>query len=126
MRALTAALLCTAALNAAAAAPDDAAMQKLAADSGCMTCHRIEPGGAGPQGLAPIGPSWREVAARYRGRKDAAEQLVRTVLAGSSPYESHWKGKVSGLAMPPNAVVLKEPQAKRLVAWILALPQIKP
>lgn len=122
MRALTAALLCTAALNAAGAAPDDAAMQKLAADSGCMTCHRIEPGGAGPQGLAPIGPSWREVAARYHGRKDAAEPLVRTVLAGSSPYESHWKGKVSGLAMPPNAVVLKEPQAKRLVAWILALP----
>jgi cytochrome c len=122
MRALTAALLSAAALHAAAAAPDDAALQKLATDSGCMTCHRIEPGGAGPQGLAPIGPAWREVALRYQGRKNAAEQLVRTVLAGSSPYDSHWKGKVSGLAMPPNAVVLKEPQAKRLVAWILALP----
>ncbi len=126
MRALTAALLTGAALNAAAAAPDDAAMQKLATDSGCMTCHRIEPGGAGPQGLAPIGPAWREVSGRYRGQKDAAEKLTRTVLAGSSPYESHWKGKVSGLAMPPNAVVLKEPQAKRLVAWILALPPAKP
>lgn len=122
MRALTAALLAFAALNAAAAAPDDAAMLKLATDSGCMTCHRLEPGGTGPQGLAPIGPGWREVAARYRGRKDVVEQLTRTVLAGSSPYESHWKGKVSGLAMPPNAVVLKEPQARRLVTWILTLP----
>jgi cytochrome c len=126
MRALTAALLGAAALHAAAATPDDAAMHKLAADSGCTTCHGLDPSGAGAQGLAPIGPAWRAVAARYKGRKDAAEQLTRTVLAGSSPYDSHWKGKVAGLAMPSNAVVLKEPQARRLVAWILALPPAKP
>jgi cytochrome c len=42
-------------------------------------------------------------------------------MKGSNPYESHWKGKVSGLAMPPNAVAIKEADAKKLVGWILAL-----
>lgn len=131
MRAYAAALLigailpvCTIGAHAATptAAKDDAAMRQLAADSGCMTCHHIDPGAKGPQGLAPIGPAWREVAARYKGQKDAQEKLTHTVLTGSNPYESHWKGKASGLAMPPNAVVLKEPEARKLVAWILSLP----
>lgn len=97
------------------------AMVKLATNSGCMTCHHIEPGGKGPDGLAPIGPAWRDVSAKYKGQKGAAAQLTHTVLTGSNPYESHWKGKVSGLAMPPNAVAIKEPDAKKLVAWILGL-----
>lgn len=97
------------------------AMVKLATNAGCMTCHHIEPGGKGLDGLAPIGPAWRDVSAKYKGQKGAAAQLTHTVLTGSNPYESHWKGKVSGLAMPPNAVAIKEPDAKKLVAWILGL-----
>lgn len=97
------------------------AMVKLATSAGCMTCHHIEPGAKGPDGLAPIGPAWRDVSAKYKGQKAAATQLTHTVLTGSNPYESHWKGKVSGLAMPPNAVAIKEADAKRLVGWILAL-----
>jgi cytochrome c len=53
--------------------------------------------------------------------KGAADQLVRTVMVGSNAYTSHWKGKVSGLAMPPNEVAIKEADARRLVDWILAL-----
>jgi cytochrome c len=105
-----------------ALAADDAAMQALAQRSGCLTCHGVEAGAKGPEGLAPIGPAWRDVAARYHGQKDAVDKLTRTVMAGSSPYESHWKGKVSGLAMPPNAVAIKEADARRLVQWIVALP----
>ena len=97
------------------------AMVKLATNAGCMTCHQIEPGGKGPDGMAPIGPAWRDVSAKYQGQKDAASKLTHTVLTGSNPYESHWKGKVSGLAMPPNAVAIKEPDAKKLVGWILGL-----
>lgn len=100
-------------------------MLKLAQASGCMTCHQIEPGGKGPEGLAPIGPPWKDVAAKYKGQKDAAAQLTHTVMSGSNPYESHWKGKVSGLAMPPNAVAIKEADAKRLVKWILAMDAAK-
>lgn len=107
--------------SASAAGPDEA-MLKLAASSGCITCHGLEPGGKGPDGLAPIGPAWKDVAAKYKGVKDAPAQLTHTVLQGSSPYESHWKGKVSGLAMPPNKVAISEADAKKLVGWILALP----
>jgi cytochrome c len=104
-----------------AARADDAAMLKLASQSGCMTCHQVEPGGKGPDGMAPIGPAWRDVAAKYKGKKDAAKDLTRTVMTGSNPYDSHWKGKVSGLAMPPNAVAISEANAGKLVDWILAL-----
>lgn len=120
-----AALLLTAALalsaQAARAADNDVTMLKLATNAGCMACHHIEPGAKGPDGLAPIGPAWRDVSTKYKGQKDAADKLTRTVLAGSNPYESHWKGKVSGLAMPPNAVAIKEADAKQLVKWILGL-----
>jgi cytochrome c len=118
--ALALALAALASTGAQAAGKDDANL-KLATTSGCMTCHQIEPGGKGPDGLAPIGPAWKDVAAKYKGQKDASAKLTHTVLTGSNPYESHWKGKVSGLAMPPNAVAIKEPDAKQLVRWILSM-----
>ena len=111
----------TLASTGALAAGNDVSMRKLATNAGCMTCHHIEPGAKGPDGLAPIGPAWREVSAKYQGQKDAASKLTHTVMSGSNPYESHWKGKVSGLAMPPNAVAIKEADAKQLVKWILSL-----
>ena len=109
----------------AASDPADPAMLKLASRSGCLTCHHVDPGAKGPDGLPPIGPAWRDVSAKYKSQKDAPEQLTRTVLTGSSLYASHWKGKVSGVAMPPNAVAITEPNARALVGWILALDQHK-
>lgn len=97
------------------------AMLKLAASAGCVACHQVEPGGKGPEGLAPIGPAWKDVAAKYKGQAGAEKQLTHTVLTGSNPYQSHWKGQVSGLAMPPNAVAIKRGDAKQLVRWILSL-----
>ena len=99
--------------------PDD--MKKLATVSGCMTCHSIESGKPGPEGNAPIGPAWEDVAEQYAGKPGAQDFLTRIVLEGSSPYSSHWKGKVSGLSMPPNAVAITEGNARRLVSWILSL-----
>lgn len=115
-------LILSAALLAAPAwANDDAAALKLATNAGCMTCHHLEPGAKGPNGLPPIGPAWRDVAAKYKSVKGAQQQLTATVLAGSSPYESHWQGKVSGLSMPPNKVAISEADAARVVSWILSL-----
>ncbi|MGM9487613.1 c-type cytochrome [Ideonella sp. YS5] len=110
-----------AAAGAAHAASSDDAMLTLASHSGCMACHHVDPGAKGPDGLPPVGPSWRDVAAKYRGQKDAEGNLTTTVLKGSNPYDSHWKGKASGLAMPPNKVAISEGDAKKLVHWILAL-----
>jgi cytochrome c len=110
----------------AAARADVRAMLQLANKSGCMTCHHIDPGAKGPDGLPPVGPAWRDVASKYKGQKDAAKTLTHVVLTGSNPYDSHWKGKASGLAMPPNAVAINEADAKKLVGWILALKPAKP
>lgn len=125
LAALPTLLIMALAASPAARADGDGPMLKLATNSGCLTCHHIEPGGKGPDGLPPIGPAWRDVAAKYRGQKAALDTLTHTVISGSSPYDSHWKGQVSGLAMPPNAVVLKEAEARRLVQWILALDPAK-
>ena len=104
----------------ASPAADDP-MLTLANKSGCLTCHHIEPGGKGSDSLPPIGPAWRDVAIKYAGVEGATESLTRTVMTGSNPYASHWKGKVSGLAMPPNEVAISEADARKLVTWILGL-----
>lgn len=112
------------ALGCAAARADaklDVEMYALATSSGCLICHHIESGAKGPNGMAPIGPNWEDVALRYRGKKNVADTLVKTVLQGSNAYSAHWVGKVSGLAMPPNAVAISEEDARRLVNWILDL-----
>lgn len=99
----------------------DTQMKTLAAKSGCLTCHHVEQGSNGPNGLAPIGPNWQDVANKYQGQANASNILVSRVMQGTSPYNSHWQGKVSGLAMPPNAVAINQTDAKQLVDWILAL-----
>jgi len=121
-RTLAALLACSLGTTLALAdAKNDTEMKKLAASSGCMTCHGIESGKPGPNGLNPIGPPWLDVAKQYKGKPGASEFLTRVVLEGSNPYSSHWKGKVSGLSMPPNAVAITEGNARLLVNWILAL-----
>ncbi|GAA6142939.1 c-type cytochrome [Hydrogenophaga sp. 5NK40-0174] len=115
------ALLSTAAGMAQAEAPTEQEALKLATGAGCMTCHHIDPSAKGPDGMAPIGPAWKDVSAKYAGQTDAQAKLTQIVLAGSSPYESHWKGKVSGLSMPPNKVAISEADAGKLVSWILTL-----
>lgn len=113
--------LSAAAHLAHADAKNDNEMKQLAAKSGCTTCHGIEANKPGPNGMKPIGPAWIDVAAQYRGKPGATEFLTRVVLEGSNPYSSHWKDKVSGLSMPPNAVAITEGNARLLVNWILAL-----
>lgn len=115
------AALALAAQGAMADAKHDEEMKKLAAHSGCLTCHGIEEAKPGPDGMAPIGPAWIDVAKQYKGKPGADDFLTRVVLEGSNPYNSHWKGKVSGLAMPSNAIAIKQADARALVRWILAL-----
>lgn len=117
----TAALAALASAAPARSGSDDDAMLALASRSGCVTCHHIDPGSKGPDGLPPVGPAWRDVSNKYTGQRGAEDSLTRIVFGGSTPSLSHWKGQAGGPAMPPNQVTISEADARRLVKWILAL-----
>jgi cytochrome c len=80
------------------------ANEKLAQASGCMTCHAID--------KKVIGPSYKEVAEKYRGDKSAEGKLFQKVKAGG-------KGVWGETPMPPNAHV-KDDDIKTLVQWVLS------
>ncbi len=107
--------------SAAQADAKDDAMRHLASKSGCFICHGIELDSKGPDGMKPVGPPWKAVAARYKGNKNAVKELTAAVMGGTSPYSRHWKDETSGVAMPPNGVAINEIDAKRLVEWILSM-----
>ncbi len=82
---------------------DDAEMQALATKSACMSCHGID--------KKIVGPSYKDVAAKYKGSKGAEAKLVDKVKAGG-------KGVWGEVPMPPNAAV-KDEDIKSLVHWVL-------
>jgi cytochrome c len=59
-----------------------------------------------------VGPGYKDVAAKYKGNKEATAMLVKKVIGGGS-------GVWGPIPMPPNPV--KEDEAKLLVDWILAM-----
>ena len=81
------------------------ANEKLAQSSGCMTCHGVD--------KKVIGPSYKEIAAKYRGDKGAEAALVTKVKAGG-------KGVWGDMPMPPNAH-LKDEDIKTMVRYVLSL-----
>ena len=74
-------------------------------DDNCLGCHALN--------QKIVGPSYKDVAARYRGQKDAEATLVSHVLKGSKDV---W----GPVPMPANTNVT-EAEAKKLVAWVLSL-----
>lgn len=83
----------------AARAADAEAAQALARQNNCYRCHAID--------TAKIGPSWKAVAARLKGRKDATEFLINHLTTGR---ENH------------PVVKAKSPdETRNLVEWLLSL-----
>lgn len=85
----------------------------LAQESGCLSCHR---------GAAQwIGPSYKDVAERYAGTKDAEAMLARRIVEGTAPAGQGWMadGKARLPFMPPNGVTAAD--ARRLAAWVLGI-----
>jgi len=78
-----------------------AMMQKY----GCAACHAVD--------KKILGPAYQDVAAKYKGDKDAAAKLVQKVKSGGA-------GVWGQVPMPPNAAVPDE-DVKALVSWILTL-----
>lgn len=78
------------------------ANMELAQKSGCLACHAAD--------KKLVGPSYKDIAGKYKGDKGAEASLVQKVLKGGS-------GVWGQIPMPPNNVT--EPQAQQLVKWIL-------
>jgi cytochrome c len=96
--------LTLAALALLAAAPAHANLE-LAQKKACLACHSVD--------NKIVGPSYKDVAKKYRGQKDAEAKLVQKVLKGG-------KGAWGEVPMPANPQV-SEAEAKQLVHWILSL-----
>ncbi len=78
----------------------------LAQKSGCFTCHTIT--------KKLVGPAWNDIAAKYRGQKDAEAKLIDKVAKGG-------KGVWGKLPMPPNSPKINDSDIKTLVRFILSL-----
>jgi cytochrome c len=91
-------------LSVALAAGPAFANADLAQKKNCMACHAID--------KKLVGPSYKDVAAKYAGQKDAAAALAQKVLKGGS-------GVWGPVPMPANAQV-SEAEVKQLVAWVLS------
>jgi cytochrome c len=78
--------------------------EKLAQSNGCLTCHSVE--------KKILGPSYKDVAAKYNGDKGAEASLAKKVKEGGT-------GEWGAFTMPPNSQV-KDADIAALVKWILA------
>ncbi len=80
--------------------------QALAQKSGCLACHSLD--------KKVLGPSYKDVAAKYKGDKGAEAKLVAKVKAGGS-------GVWGPMPMPANSPQVKDEDIKTIVQWILSL-----
>jgi cytochrome c len=90
------------AMSAAVSAPAFA-QADLAQKKNCLACHAVD--------KKVVGPSYKDVAAKYAGQKDAVDKLTQKVMKGGS-------GVWGAVPMPANPQV-NEAEAKQLVQWIL-------
>jgi cytochrome c len=72
------------------------AQEALAKSSGCLNCHTVD--------TKKIGPSFKDVAAKYKGKPDAESMLV---------------AKISGGKEHPAAKATAD-DVKSLVKWVLS------
>jgi cytochrome c len=91
--------------GAAHAALDNTQAEALMKKDGCAACHSID--------KKIVGPAYVDVAAKYKGDKNAQAMLAKKVKEGGV-------GAWGQIPMPPNSAV---PQADidNLVSWILTL-----
>jgi cytochrome c len=93
-----------AALGLVAVASPALADEALAKKYACTACHAVD--------KKLVGPSYKDVAAKYKGDAKAEENLAVKVKKGGS-------GVFGPVPMPPNPNVPDADVAK-LVKWVLA------
>ena len=80
--------------------------QALVQASDCLRCHGMD--------RRYVGPSFRQIAARYQDRPDAAAYLARKIREGSV---GEW-----GRTVMPRHPQVNEVQAQAMALWVLSLP----
>ena len=93
-----------AALASLTAALPASANEELAKKHACFACHSTD--------KKLVGPSYKDVAAKYRADKGAEAKLVEKVKKGGT-------GVWGQVPMPPNAAV-PDADLHTLVKWILS------
>ncbi|TAH44944.1 MAG: c-type cytochrome [Betaproteobacteria bacterium] len=76
----------------------------LAKAKNCLACHAVD--------KKLVGPSYKDVAAKYAGQKDAAATLATKIQKGGV-------GVWGQVPMPPNPQV-NDADAKTLAEWVLS------
>lgn len=77
----------------------------MAQKKNCLACHATD--------KKVIGPSYKDVAAKYAGQKDAADKLAQKIVKGGS-------GVWGAVPMPANPQV-NDAEAKTLATWVLGI-----
>lgn len=94
------------ALGGVFAASSASASLQLHYKSGCVACHMPD--------KKLVGPSYKDIAAKYKGRADAVAYLSNRVRQGGP-------GNWGTVPMAPNDVKkLNDAELKTLMNWILA------
>ena len=79
--------------------------QALATAKNCMACHAVD--------KKLVGPSYKDVAAKYASDKTAVDKLAAKIVKGGS-------GVWGPVPMPANAQV-NDAEAKKLAAWVMSI-----
>jgi cytochrome c len=90
---------------AAAVAAPAVASPELAQQKTCMACHALD--------RKVVGPSYKDVAAKYAGQPGAVDKLAEKIVKGGV-------GVWGAVPMPANPKV-SPAEAKQLAEWILGL-----
>ncbi|TDP64107.1 c-type cytochrome [Roseateles toxinivorans] len=93
-----------AAVAAALSSSSALANAELAQKKNCMACHAVD--------KKVVGPSYKDVAAKYKGQKDAEAKLAEKIVKGGS-------GVWGPVPMPANTQVSAD-EAKQLAQWVMA------
>lgn len=93
-----------AALGLAVASGPVFAQAELAKQKNCLACHATD--------KKLVGPSYKDVAAKYKGDKDAAAKLAKKIREGGV-------GVWGQVPMPANPQV-NDQEAASLAKWVLS------
>ncbi len=102
--------LVAAALSSATSVAGAVDVMEIAKKDGCLVCHRIHE--------KYLGPSFQDIADRYRDDPDAFNKMVETTTKGGF-------GRWGRMPMPPSEPKYVSPEDVRLmVDFILKLPPV--